>query len=80
MVSPKDVFARWFDTEQLHRTRKTFAIHWFASSWKTEEERRELEASGRGFTLKGVRRPVCVLTKLLGEDLSISRKALFLKR
>ena len=31
-VYPKDVFCPVdFDTEQLHRTRKTVAIHWFAS-------------------------------------------------
>jgi len=27
-----------YDTEKLHKTRKTVVIHWFASSWHTEEE------------------------------------------
>ena len=44
-VYPKDVFCPVdFETEQLHRTKKTVTIHWFASSWKTEEERQELES------------------------------------
>ena len=45
---PKDVFCPVdFDTEKLHRTRNTVTIHWFASSWKTEEERQELESERR---------------------------------
>ena len=44
-IYPKEVFCPVdFDTEKLHRTRKTVTIHWFASSWKTEEERKELES------------------------------------
>ena len=44
-IYPKEVFCPVdFDTEKLHRTRKTVTIHWFASSWKTEEERQELES------------------------------------
>ena len=45
---PREVFCPVdYDTEKLHRTRKTVTIHWFASSWHTEEEleqiRREKE-------------------------------------
>ena len=29
-----------YDTEKLHKTRKTVVIHWFAASWHTEEELR----------------------------------------
>lgn len=44
-IYPKEVFCPVdFDTEKLHRTRKTVTIHWFASSWQTEEERKLTEA------------------------------------
>lgn len=33
-----------FDTEKLHRTRKTVVIHWFAASWHTQEELEEIQA------------------------------------
>lgn len=36
-----------YDTEKLHRTRKTVAIHWFAASWHTEEELEILAAEKR---------------------------------
>ena len=32
-----------YDTEKLHRTKNTVAIHWFASSWHTEAERQYFE-------------------------------------
>lgn len=42
-IYPKEVFCPVdFDTEKLHRTRKTVVIHWFASSWHTQEEMEEL--------------------------------------
>ena len=40
---PREVFCPVdYDTEKLHRTRKTVVIHWFASSWHTEEELQQL--------------------------------------
>lgn len=43
-VYPVDVFCPVdFDTEKLHKTKNTVTIHWFASSWHTEEERRYFE-------------------------------------
>ena len=42
-IYPREIFCPVdYDTEKLHRTRKTVAIHWFASSWHTEEELEEL--------------------------------------
>lgn len=42
-VYPKAVFCPVeYDTMRLRRTRKTVAIHWFAGSWQTEEERQYL--------------------------------------
>ena len=42
-IYPREYFCPVdFDTEKLHRTRKTVTIHWFASSWHTEEEAEEL--------------------------------------
>lgn len=81
-VYPKDVFCPVdFDTEQLHRTRKTVAIHWFASSWKTEEERRELEAERARLHYEKVSAArYAFFTKLLGEKTYHKLKALFLKR
>lgn len=36
---PREVFCPVdYETEKLHRTRKTVTIHWFAGSWHTEEE------------------------------------------
>ena len=44
-IYPKEVFCPVdFDTEKLHKTRKTVTIHWFSASWQTEEERKALEA------------------------------------
>lgn len=38
-IYPKEVFCPVdFDTKKLKRTRKTVTIHWFSSSWHTEEE------------------------------------------
>ena len=81
-VYPKDVFCPVdFDTEQVHRTRKTVAIHWFASSWKTEEERRELEAERARLHYEKVSAArYAFFTKLLGEKTYHKLKALFLKR
>ncbi len=42
-VYPKEYFCPVeFDTEKLHKTRKTVTIHWFAGSWHTELELQEL--------------------------------------
>lgn len=42
-IYPREVFCPVdFETEKLHRTRKTVTIHWFASSWHTEEEAEQL--------------------------------------
>ncbi len=38
-VYPREVFCPVdYETEKLHKTQKTVVIHWFASSWHTEEE------------------------------------------
>ncbi len=42
-IYPTEVFCPVdYDTEKLHKTRKTVVIHWFAASWHTEEELRIL--------------------------------------
>ena len=42
---PSDVFSPVsFETGELHRTRKTVAIHWFSGSWYTEEEKQHRKA------------------------------------
>ena len=81
-VYPKEVFCPVdFDTEQLHRTKKTAAIHWFASSWKTEEERRELEAERARLHYEKVSAArYAFFTKLLGEKTYRKLKARFWKR
>ena len=81
-VYPKEVFCPVdFDTEQLHRTGKTVAIHWFASSWKTEEERRLLEAERARLHYEKVSAArYAFFTQLLGEKAYHKLKALFLKR
>ena len=62
-------------------TRKTVAIHWFASSWKTEEERRLLEAERARLHYEKVSAArYAFFTKLLGEKTYNRLKALFLKR
>lgn len=44
-IYPREYFCPVdFDTERLHRTRKTVAIHWFAASWHTQEELEEIQA------------------------------------
>lgn len=44
-VYPREYFCPVdFDTEKLHRTRKTVVIHWFAASWHTQEELEEIQA------------------------------------
>lgn len=57
-----------FDTEKLHRTRNTVAIHWFAASWHTEAERQYFEEEK--LRLKRDRQSelrVRIGTRLLGE-------------
>lgn len=42
-IYPREYFCPVdYETEKLHRTRRTVTIHWFASSWHTEEEAEEL--------------------------------------
>lgn len=42
-IYPREYFCPVdFDTEKLHRTRKTVVIHWFAASWHTQEELEEI--------------------------------------
>lgn len=44
-IYPREYFCPVdFDTEKLHRTRKTVVIHWFAASWHTQEEMEEIKA------------------------------------
>lgn len=44
-IYPREYFCPVdFDTEKLHRTRKTVVIHWFAASWHTQEELEEIQA------------------------------------
>lgn len=44
-IYPREYFCPVdFDTEKLHRTRKTVVIHWFAASWHTQEEMDEIKA------------------------------------
>lgn len=68
-IYPREVFCPVdFDTMQLHKTRKTVAIHWFSSSWYNEEERQFHEAEKRRLLReKRSRQRVAVGTKLLGE-------------
>ena len=41
-VYPKDYFCPiCYETEKLKKTRNTVAIHWFAASWHSEEERKK---------------------------------------
>lgn len=81
-VYPKAVFCPVdFDTEILHRTKKTVAIHWFASSWKTEEERAELEAERQRLHYERVSAArYGFFTKILGEKTYNKLKALLLRR
>ena len=38
-IYPREVFCPVdYETEKLHKTRKTVTIHWFSGSWHTEEE------------------------------------------
>lgn len=44
-VYPREYFCPVdFDTEKLHRTRKTVVIHWFAASWHTQKELEAIQA------------------------------------
>ena len=82
VIYPKEVFCPVdFDTEILHRTKKTVAIHWFASSWKTEEERAELEAERKHLHDERVSAArYGFFTKVLGEKTYSKLKALLLRR
>lgn len=68
-VYPREYFCPVdFDTEKLHRTRKTVTIHWFAASWHTEEELQEIRAERqRQEKEKRSERRVAVGHALLGE-------------
>ncbi len=57
-----------YDTEKLHRTRKTVTIHWFASSWHTEEELEAMREEKRQLQReKRSNLRVAIGHKLLGE-------------
>ncbi len=68
-IYPREYFCPVdFDTEKLHRTRKTVTIHWFAASWHTEEELQEIRAERRRQEKeKRSQRRVAVGHALLGE-------------
>lgn len=68
-VYPTEVFCPVdYDTEKLHKTRKTVVIHWFAASWHTEEEERILrEEKLRQKRERNSNLRVAVGHKLLGE-------------
>lgn len=81
-IYPKEVFCPVdFDTEVLCRTKKTVAIHWFASSWKTEEERQEVESERKRLhDEQASAARYAFFTKLLGEKTYSKLKALLLRR
>lgn len=57
-----------YDTEKLNKTRKTVVIHWFASSWHTEEELRILrEEKLRQKKERQSQLRVAIGTRILGE-------------
>lgn len=57
-----------FETEKLHRTRKTVTIHWFAGSWHTEEELEAMREEKRRLEYeKRSNLRVAIGHKLLGE-------------
>lgn len=68
-VYPREYFCPVdFETEKLHRTRKTVTIHWFAGSWHTEEEWEALrEEKRRQEREKRSNLRVTIGHKLLGE-------------
>lgn len=69
VIYPREVFCPVdFETEVLHRTRKTVAIHWFSGSWHNEEERQFHEQEKlRLRREKRSAQRVAVGTRLLGE-------------
>lgn len=57
-----------YDTEKLHKTRKTVTIHWFAASWHTEEElqaMREEKLQQKREKMSNIR--VAIGSRLFGE-------------
>ena len=79
---PREVFCPVdYDTEKLHRTRKTVVIHWFASSWHTEEELEQLrrekqqQKEERNSNLR-----YSIGTKLFGEKGYEKLKSVLLKK
>lgn len=68
-IYPREYFCPVdYDTEKLHRTKKTVTIHWFASSWHTEEELQYLrEEKLRQKRERASERRVRVGTAILGE-------------
>lgn len=69
-IYPTEVFCPVdYDTEKLHKTRKTAVIHWFAASWHTEEELRWLrEEKLRQKREKQSNLRVAIGRKLFGEN------------
>lgn len=58
-----------FESGQLHRSRKTVAIHWFSGSWHTEEERRRREELQRNARREKILGPIAKGVKnVLGEE------------
>ena len=68
-IYPREVFCPVdFETEKLHRTRKTVTIHWFAGSWHTEEELEAMREEKRQLEYeKRSNLRVAIGHKLLGE-------------
>lgn len=69
-VYPREVFCPVdFDTQKLHKTRKTVVIHWFLASWHTQQEEQQLllERQQRQQERSSQRR-VAIGTRLLGEQ------------
>lgn len=67
---PSEVFSPVsFESGQLHRTRKTSAIHWFSGSWYTEEERQRREELQRRARREKITGPMeKALRQALGEE------------
>ncbi len=68
-IYPREFFCPVdFETEKLHRTRKTVTIHWFAGSWHTEEELEAMREEKRRLEYeKRSNLRVAIGHKLLGE-------------
>lgn len=69
VIYPREVFCPVdFETEILHKTRKTVAIHWFSGSWHNEAERQfHEEEKQRLIREKRSQQRVAIGTALLGE-------------